>query len=144
MRILAALALAVLLTLLPAGCGGKSGPPVISLEELPAAITKSFASAGVLVKQNSGGIAELIQQKQYAAASIQLQAFMANPDLTADQRGVMSSAMAAVSQALQEQAASLQPPEEGADAPAKSPAVPVAQEEAAAAAAALDHYRATK
>lgn len=119
-------------------------PPALTLEDLPAAITKSFQSARLQVKKNAEAIAKLIQDRQYALASIQLQALSAHPDLTKEQRDVLAAGMVAVNQTLQAQAETIAPAPSGDTESPKPPPQPVSTEEAATAAAALEHYKATK
>jgi hypothetical protein len=141
-RLLFALMMAVGLVF--PGCS-KSGPPPLTLEEIPAAITAAFKTGKLQPKKNAEAIAKLISEKQYAIASIQLQALLSNPDLTPEQREVLSSSFRTVSETLQAQVASVDPgaaPAEGGSP--KPPPQPVTREEAAAAAAAIEHYRATK
>src|SRR5687768_16642583 len=90
-----------------AGCGGPSGPPPLTVEEIPAAITKVFQSAKLLVKQNAISIAKLVEDKKFAGASIQLQALLPQ-ELSKEQRDVVSAALQTLNQILQEQAASIQ------------------------------------
>lgn len=125
------------------GCGRK-GPPELTLEQVPEALKAAFATARPAMKTNADSVAKLVSDRQYAAASLQLQALSANTDLTDDQRNVVAGATIAVNSALQEMAASLQPAE-GAPAEGAAPAAPPAnKEEAAAASAVLEHYQRTK
>lgn len=145
-RLLAATFAAFLLMAMFAACS-KSGPPPLTLEEIPPAITKAFQSARLQVKKNADAIAQQVKGKQYIPVSIQLQALLSNPDLTREQRNVLSAAMVTINQILQAQAASLQPADAQAVETSGGPKPPVQQvtvEEAAAAAAAVEHYRATK
>ena len=126
------------------GCG-KKGAAVLTLDQVPEAIRTAFTTAkNSLLKTTAESIAKLVADKQYAAASLQLQALSANSDLTEEQRNIVAGATVAVNVALQEMAASVQAPEtapvEGA--PAAPP--PPQKEEAAAAAAVLQHYQRTK
>lgn len=138
-RVLSALMIAAVLV----GCA-KKGASELTLEQVPEAIRKAFATAkNSLIKTSAEGVAKLVEGKQYAAASLQLQALGANTDLTDEQRNVVAGATVAVNVALQELAASAQPAEAPAEGGAPAPAAPP-KEEAAAAAAVLEHYQRTK
>ena len=131
------------LFVLACGCG-KTGPVELSLEQVPEAIKGVFASARQALRTNAEGIAKLVIDKQYAAASLQLQAIAANSELSDEQRKVVAGATIAVNSKLQELAAAAEtaaPNSEGV--PASAP-TPVAKEEAAAAAAVLEHHIRTK
>ena len=126
------------------GCAGK-GPTELTLEQVPEALRKAFATANSsLLKKSAESVATLVADKHLAAASLQLQALAANTDLTDEQRSVVAGATVAVNAALQELAASAAPAEAAAPeaATATSPQPP--KEEAAEAAAVLDHYKRTK
>jgi predicted small lipoprotein YifL len=139
LRVLSALLIAATMI----GCG-KKGPEELTLEQVPEAIRKAFVTAkNSLVKTSAEGTAKLVEEKQYAAASLQLQALSANTDLTEEQRNVVAGATVAVNAALQELAASLQPAEVAESEGAPKAAAPP-KEEAAAAAAVLEHYQRTK
>ncbi|MGZ8937698.1 MAG: hypothetical protein ACXW32_00650, partial [Limisphaerales bacterium] len=91
-RVLSALLIAAVLM----GCG-KKGPPELTLDQVPEAIRTAFATAkNSLVKKSAEGVAKLVAEKQYAAASLQLQALSANTDLTEEQRNVIAGATVAV------------------------------------------------
>lgn len=133
------------LVFLFAGCA-KEGPPPLTLDESPAAISKAFQTARMQVKKNAEAVATMIKEKHYAGASIQLQALLSSSELSAEQRDVLSAASIAVNEALQAIAATAAPemaPAEEPGAP-KPPAPQVNEEEAKAAAAAIQHYRMTK
>jgi hypothetical protein len=129
-----------------AGCA-KQGPPPLTLDESPAAITKAFQTASMQVKKNAEAVAAMIKEKHYAGASIQLQALLSNTGISKEQRDVLSAASIAVNEVLQTIAATAAPEmalaEEPGGAP-KPPAPAVSEEEAKAAAAAVEHYRMTK
>ena len=127
-----------------AACARK-GPAELTLDQVPAALRQAFATAkSSLLKTSAESTAKLVADKQYAAASLQLQALSANTDLTDEQRNIVAGATIAVNSALQELAASIQPPE-AAPAVSGSPTPPAANnEDAAAAAAVLEHYKRTK
>ncbi|HEX7858868.1 MAG TPA: hypothetical protein VF773_00935 [Verrucomicrobiae bacterium] len=132
----------VVLAAMLVGCA-KKGPTELTLEQVPEALRKAFASANNLLKTSADSVAKLVTEKQYAAASLQLQALAGNTDLTDEQRGVVSGATVAVNTALQEMAAAVQV--EAATSAPGSPAPPqAAKEDAAAAAAVLEHYKRTK
>jgi hypothetical protein len=134
------------LTVLLAGCA-KQGPPPLTLEESPDAIVQAFKAARMQPKKNAEGIALLIKEKQYMAANIQLQALISNPELSEEQRSVLASASIAVNEMLQTIAATAAPELAPAEEPgaAPRPAAPqVSEDEAKAAAAAIQHYRMTK
>src|SRR5688572_26441185 len=121
----------VMLMAVLVGCA-KKGPTELTLEQVPEALRKAFASAKSLLKTSAESVAKLVTEKQYAAASLQLQALAGNTDLTDEQRGVVSGATIAVNAALQEMAASVQV--EAAPSAPGSPAPPRAAKEDAAAA----------
>lgn len=139
-RIAVALSIFVLIA---CGCG-KKGPPELTLEQVPDAIRTAFTGARQALGTNAEGIAKLISQNQFAAASLQLQALAANTDLTDEQRNVLASATIAVNGKLQELAAAVQPPPEIAGPVPSATRAPVAKEEAAAAAAVLEYHIRTK
>jgi hypothetical protein len=136
----------LLLAVLIFGACSRNGPPSLTMEEVPAALIKAFQTARMQVKKNGESVAQLIRNKQYVAASIQLQALLSNPDLSKEQRDVASSALLTVNETLQSQAAVTQPTTaaEDGNATPKPPAQAVSPDDAKAAAAALEHYRATK
>src|SRR5687768_2594406 len=141
LRIFCPLVVAALLL----GCG-KSGPAQLTLEQVPEALKTAFANAKpTFLKTSATSIAKLVEEKHYAAASVQLHALAGNTDLTDDQRDVVGGATIAVNAALQELAAAAAP-EAGASPAATPHAPPVtpSQNEAAAAAAALEHHIRTK
>lgn len=126
------------------GCGPK-GPPELTLEQVPEALKNAFATARPAMKTNADSVAKLVSEKQYAAASLQLGALGANTQLTDDQRNIVAGATIAVNAALQEMAASLEPAAGEAPAEGAKPAAPPAsKEDAAAAAAVLEHHIRTK
>ena len=139
LRILCPLLIAALLL----GCG-KSGPVQLTLEQVPEALKTAFADAKpAFLKTSATSIAKLVEEKHYAAASVQLHALAGNTDLTDEQRDVVGGATIAVNAALQELAAAV--PEAGASpATATVPTVTPSQNDAAAAAAALEHHIRTK
>lgn len=139
-RLFCALLIAAVLT----GCGSK-GPPELTLDQVPEAIRTAFATAkNSLVKTSAEGVAKLVSEKQYVAASLQLQALSANTDLTEEQRNVVAGATVAVNAALQELAATVQPAEAAPAEGGAAPPPPADKEEAAAAAAVLQNYQRTK
>jgi hypothetical protein len=129
------------------GCS-KKGPPELTLDQIPAALTAAFASGSSLLKQNAEGIVKLLEQKQYAAASVQLQALSSNTTLTDEQRIIVGGATIALNAFLQQQVAAFQeePAPDAAAAQSAKPSAPpaISREEAAAAAAAAEHYVRTK
>ena len=135
----------LLIATLLMGCG-KTGPAQLALEEVPGALKTAFANARpAFLKTSATSIAKLVEDKHYAAASVQLHALAGNTDLTDEQRDVVGGATVAVNAALQELAAAAVP-EPGAP-PATAPKAQTAapsQDEAAAAAAALEHHIRTK
>lgn len=132
------------LALILAACSRSSGPKPLTLEEIPGALSNAFKSARLLTKQNAMGIARQVEAKQYAPATIQLQALLPQ-ELSDQQREVASAALQTLNGILADQAATLQP--EPAAAPEGSPAPPkleVSKEEAAAAEEVRRHYMRTK
>ena len=134
----------IVLLALFVGCAQK-GPPELTLEQVPEALRQAFATAKTsLLKTSAESTAKLVAEKQYAAASLQLQALSANTDLTDEQRRVIAGATIAVNAALQELAASVQPSEATPAVPGSAAPSPSEKEDAAAAAAVLEHYKRTK
>ena len=125
------------------GCG-KKGPPELSLDQVPEAIKGVFASSRQALRTNADGIARLVAEKQYVAASLQLQALAGNSDLSDQQRSVIAGATIAVNSKLQELAATAETRAAGAGPVPTSAPTPAAKEEAAAAAAVLEHHIRTK
>ena len=141
LRIFCPLVVAALLL----GCG-KSGPAQLTLEQVPEALKTAFADAKpAFLKTSATSIAKLVEDKHYAAASVQLHALAANTDLSDEQRDVVGGATVTVNAALQELAA-VAVPEAGPSSTATptAPTVTPSQNEAAAAAAALEHHIRTK
>jgi len=134
----------MLLAVAWAGCGRK-GPPELTLEQIPEAIKAAFASARTALRTSADGVAKLVADQKYPAASLQLQALAANSDLTDEQRKVVAGATITVNSALQEQVAAMEAPVDPGTAESARP-VPTAaaKEEAAAAAAVLEHHIRTK
>jgi hypothetical protein len=131
------------LLMLAIACG-RSGPKPLTLEEIPAALSNAFASSSLLVKQNAQSIGKLVTQKQYAAATIQLQTLLPL-QITGEQRNVASAALATLNEILQQQVASASsaPPEAGVSK-SSTPIPSATKEEAAAAAEVMNHYIRTK
>ena len=126
------------------GCASKELPE-LTLQQVPEALRKAFAtSKKTFLKKNAESIAILISDKQYPAASLQLQALTGNPDLTDEQAKVVAAATVTINRTLQELADSVPPTAEPAPAQAQA-ATPIPnKEESAAAAAVLQHYIQTK
>jgi len=125
--------------LLLSGCSRHSGPKPLTLEEIPGALSNSFKSAHLLMKQNAMGIAKQVQDKQYAAATIQLQAILPQ-ELSNDQREVASASLQTLNGILAQQAATIAPETASEEAPTKRPKVEVSKEEATAAEEVRQHY----
>lgn len=139
-RVLSALWIAAALV----GCA-KKGATQLTLEQVPEALKKAFATALPPVRKTAESTGTLVAEKQYLAASLQLQVLAEKIDLTDEQRNVVGGATVAVNLALQELADAIEAPaEQGANSSATPSAPKVNQEEAAAAAAALQHHIRTK
>lgn len=128
------------------GCARK-GALQLTLDEVPEALRKSFAMARSGVKTTAESTAKLVNDKQYVAASLQLQALGRNSDLTDEQRSTVAGATVAVNTALQEMVAAAETataPDQPGSAPAATATSTVDKDEAAAAAAVLHNYISTK
>ena len=85
------------------GCG--SNKPPMSIDQVAAELDKAFKTAPESVRMLTQAIGRLIERKQYAPASIQLQTLLGDPSLTKPQKAVIATAMATVSNAMQAQVA---------------------------------------
>ena len=103
-------------------------------------VKNAFKSASMLLRTGSDSIIEMVQSNEYAGATIQLNALLANSSLSEPQRDVSSAALSTLNQSLQAVIATSQPTTDPA-APARPPA---RTEEAAKAAATMEHYIMTK
>lgn len=133
--------------LLGTGCQRTTGPAPVALEQLPEVLAKAFATAPPALKKNVDGLIAQLGGKQYAAVSLQIPSLLSDQTLTPAQREALSAAAVTVSQVLQEQAAALSeaaPGTEGTTGATPGTGAPVSQDDAAAAAAALDFHIRTK
>ncbi len=135
-------AICFLVLLLALGCGAKNPPP-LTLEEIPAAMKKSYASARLQTKKNAEAVAKLIEEKQYAVASIQLQGLLQTEGLNDDQRNVTSAALTTINALLAQVVGEAEPAPAGGDAP-PPPKVEMNQQDVEAAKAVRQHYIRTK
>lgn len=134
--------MAAVVLLVLAGCS-RNGPAELSLSEIPAAMRTAFATARTALRTNAEGVTTLVTGKQYAAASLQLQALAANADISDSQRSVVAGATVAINAALQEQAAALEAQAGNAEGAKPEQSQP-SKEDAAAATAVLEHHIRTK
>ena len=123
---------------------GKKGPEPLTLEQIPPAMAKAFTNAPMLVRATSDSVINQVRSNEYAGATIQLQALLSNSGLNDNQRDVSSAALQTLNQKLQEQVSAMQESAAPSATSAAQPAQPVQPEEAIKAAAALEHYKATK
>ena len=121
------------------GCSSKLEP--LSIEQAPAELRKAFATAQSFLNKTAEGVAQQISAKEYAPATIQLQALLSNTTLTKEQRNVASRVLVAVSQQAPDPAVAA--PTEAAPAAAETPKAPMTEKEAEAAAI-REHYIRTK
>ena len=131
--------------LLFGGCAEKN-LAVIPLEEIPAALRRTFSGAQAEIRKQVELTATAIQERQFAVASIQLPTLAALPNMSREQRDLLSQAHAAVNEQLRAATEAFQATA-AADGtkPSGTTAQPaVKPEEAAAAAAVLHHYQQTK
>jgi hypothetical protein len=130
-------------SLLFAGCSRNAPLKPLSLEEIPSAISNAFKPARMLVRQNAESIATQVSQKQYAVATVQLQAMLPQ-ELTAEQRQVASASLMTLNQILEQQAAAAEPAAPDSPKEATIPKTPVSKEESQAAAEIRREYNRTK
>lgn len=105
-RFLQALCVAVLLGVLPSGCG-RDGPKQVEAakaEEVPKQIEEAFATAPAEARQAAKELSASIPS-QPADAFFGLQALGYRPDLTQEQRTALAQAMLAAREKLAEAAA---------------------------------------
>jgi hypothetical protein len=124
------------------GCSKKSGPPALTIEQIPAAMSNAFKTASLLLRNGSDSVIQLVQNKEYAGATMQLNGLLANTSLDDQQRDVSSASLTTLNQILQELIQSVAATETSGS-PAPSPKPPQT-EEAVKAAAAMEHYLQTK
>lgn len=105
-RILPVLFAAVLLGVLPSGCGRDGPKPVepAKVEEVPKQIEEAFATAPAEARQAAKDLSASIPT-QPADAFFGLQALGYRPDLTQEQRTALAQAMLAAREKLAEAAA---------------------------------------
>ena len=107
-------------------CGG-APPAPLSLEEIPAALQKAFASGKEETRLVIEGVAKQIERKQLGPASFQLQNMLEDRSLTKDQSALIARALITVNQKLNEQIEV----QEAAVAATPSAAMPKARPQAA-------------
>lgn len=121
----------------------------MTIDQVAAELGKAFASAPEPAKSLALAVGRLVERKQYAPASIQLQTLISDPSLTKAQKAVATGAMATVNNAMQAQIAV----QERATEPAtKQPAGPppdltggaAPETSAAEAKATLEYYKRNK
>jgi hypothetical protein len=85
------------------GCGEAESPAKpITLEEIPAALSKAFASSKAETKDISGQTAAAVQAKDYAKAATLLENLRQRPNLTSLQGRTIAGAAMSVHAALVE------------------------------------------
>jgi len=97
----------VLVLALLTACGGGGAPPKeLSVEEIPAAIRQVFAGSGAELEEAAKVVAEGLEGQEKTKAYLQLQTLLERPELSAEQRDVVSRSLmtvaALVNQAGQE------------------------------------------
>ena len=114
-------------------------PEPLALADVPAALREAFASAEENLKNMAESTAAAVTENKLPAASIQLHQLAGSPALQPEQRDVVARATITVNEQLQ----AMLPvaPEPGSEVQGAPPSNP---QEAAAAAAVLQHYQATK
>ena len=125
-------------------CGEKN-LAVLPLDEIPTALQKSFSGAQAEIRKQADLVANAIQKREFALASIHLPDLMALPNLSREQRDLLSQAQTAVNEQLRLATDAFQPA--GAAEGSKVTGMArdaVKPEKAAAAAAVLHHYQQTK
>ncbi len=131
------------------GCGSHRAAP-LALDQIAAEFDKAFQTASPETKSLAQAIARLVERKQYAPASMQLQGMMGNRSLNDAQRSVIARAMAAINQGLQEQvqiqeaAVAAPPRREPKPGSIPVPDAKAVESSAEEAQAVLNIYRATK
>src|SRR6476646_7185747 len=96
------IAVAAVMAIIITGCNRTAAPKPLALEEIPAALSNAFKPARMLVRQNAESIAKQVVEKQYAPATIQLQAMLPQ-ELSSEQRMVASTALMTLNQILEQQ-----------------------------------------
>ena len=107
-------------------CGG-APPAPLSLEEIPAALTKAFATGKEETRMVIQGVTKQIERKQLGPAAFQLQNMLEDRSLTKDQSALIARALISVNQKLNEQIEM----QEAAVAATPSAAMPNARPQAA-------------
>jgi hypothetical protein len=93
----------LLATALVSGCSEEKSPVTpIALEEVPAALSKAFASGKAEAKETSGQTVVAVQAKDYAKAATLLEKLRQRPDLTPQQGRTVAGAAMSVHAALVE------------------------------------------
>ena len=139
---------ALILPLFGLACGAK-GPP-LSIDQVPTELEKAFKSAPEGVRALTQAIGRLIERKQYAPASMQMQAMLGDTTLSKEQRSVIARAMATVNNAMQGQLAiqeaAVAPADNGGKSRPQAPPPDLSGSEttAAEAKATLDLYKRSK
>jgi hypothetical protein len=130
------------------GCA-KQAPP-LTLAEIPPAIRKAFQSAPAEIQKTSNAIVTQVEHKQYAPATMQIQALMEAPDLSKEQRDIIARSLMTLNENLQKQiqaqeAAVAATPDNTPNHPAPVAEAAKAPDPASAEAkAALNYYKRTK
>ena len=95
--------LILLLAFLAAGCGETAQPPTaISLDQIPAELGKAFASAKGDIKELSGVSVAAVESKDFAKASMALDALSQRPDLSKIQGRTVAGAAMTINALLRE------------------------------------------
>jgi hypothetical protein len=130
------------------GCAKQVHP--LTLAEIPPAIRKAFQSAPAEIQKTSNSIITQVEHKQYAPATMQIQALMEAPELSKEQRDIIARSLMTLNENLQKQiqaqeAAVAATPDNTPNRP--SPVVEKAKTpdpSSAEAEAALNYYKRTK
>jgi hypothetical protein len=94
-----------LLVCFGAGCGSGGPPAPLALDQIPAAITKGFATAKPEHKELADRAVSALQAKETGKALLVIQGLCGVPELTKAQRAVATRALLALNEELQAAAA---------------------------------------
>jgi hypothetical protein len=99
------LLLAAWIVSLATGCGGAGRPPKeLSPAEIPPAVERAFQHAGDELRQAATELVEAVESGEDSRAYLQLQRLLNRPDLSGEQRDVVSRSMMSIGARLTEAA----------------------------------------
>lgn len=87
---------------LTTGCGGSQPPKELSPDQIPAAVEGAFQHADDELRQAASNLVAAVEGGEDAQAYLQLQVLLNRPDLTQEQRDLVSRAMIGIGARLQE------------------------------------------